>query len=264
MPRSSVLALAIVMFCLRAAAAGEPECGNGTDCAEQGSKCESSGDFLKAEGFFEKACRLENALGCYKLGSLYWSDARIRRDVAKALPYMEQGCRLQNAEACMSLGDLYFTDEEFQDLPKAKTFNNKACRLGSGMGCVNLGYLYTMDLKDALVDEKMLILFEKGCNLGTGRAATLSLPYMRKGLMYPRILKRPVLFTTGHAAWILLSDAAISHLFITTAGAWSRITTRVSGLWRKPANSITDLGVWDSGIRMTACRAFLKMAQRRL
>ncbi len=65
MPRSSVsnsfsvLVLAIAMFCLRGASAGEPECGDGADCAEQGSKCESSGDLLKAEGFFEESCALK-------------------------------------------------------------------------------------------------------------------------------------------------------------------------------------------------------------
>ncbi|GAA8660322.1 hypothetical protein KYTH86_07110 [Helicobacter pylori] len=68
-------------------------------------------DFSKARKYFEKACDLNNGLGCGVLGSLYQNGEGVKQDSKKAAQFYSKGCELNNSLGCGALGVLYYNGQ---------------------------------------------------------------------------------------------------------------------------------------------------------
>ncbi|MGL2503631.1 tetratricopeptide repeat protein [Helicobacter pylori] len=60
-------------------------------------------DFSKARKYFERACGLNNGMGCGNLGVLYYNGDGVKRDSKKADQYFSKACKLGDQEACEAL-----------------------------------------------------------------------------------------------------------------------------------------------------------------
>ncbi|NPS34834.1 tetratricopeptide repeat protein, partial [Helicobacter pylori] len=111
-------------------------------------------DFSKAKEYFEKACDLNDGLGCSNLGSLYYNGEGVEKDLTKVAQFSSKACDLNNGDGCVGLGFLYGRGKG-KNSKKAAQFYSKACDLNNGRGCNNLGVLC---LKNSLI---LLKVFKK-------------------------------------------------------------------------------------------------------
>ncbi|WP_459105633.1 tetratricopeptide repeat protein [Helicobacter pylori] len=107
-----------------------------------GIKSYEKQDFSKAEGYFEKACDLNNGGGCNGLGFLYGSGKGVEKDLIKAAYLYSKACDLNISDGCGALGGLYYNgDGVKQDSKKAAALFEKACKLGNQLACEMLKLL---------------------------------------------------------------------------------------------------------------------------
>ncbi|GAA7455480.1 hypothetical protein Yangon222_04600 [Helicobacter pylori] len=71
-----------------------------------GIKSYEKQDFSKAKGYFEKACGLNNGMGCKNLGVLYYNGDGVKQDSKKAVALFEKACKLGYKKACEMLKEL--------------------------------------------------------------------------------------------------------------------------------------------------------------
>ncbi|CAJ99755.1 conserved hypothetical protein [Helicobacter acinonychis str. Sheeba] len=123
-------------------------------------------NFTQAKKYFEKACNLNYAEGCFGLGILYIHKDFGEKNYKKALALMTKGCELNYAVGCSFLGTLYQNGNGVKkDLKKAFASYTKACGLKEGYGCLRLGEMQrsgegvVKNLKQAMKTLK------KGCEL---------------------------------------------------------------------------------------------------
>ncbi|MGL2490002.1 tetratricopeptide repeat protein [Helicobacter pylori] len=57
-------------------------------------------DYIQAEKYFEKACDLNNGVGCKNLGFLYEYGEGVEKDLTKAAYFYSKACKLGSQEAC--------------------------------------------------------------------------------------------------------------------------------------------------------------------
>ncbi|WRD14593.1 SEL1-like repeat protein [Helicobacter pylori] len=60
-------------------------------------------DYIQAEKYFEKACDLNNGVGCKNLGFLYEYGEGVEKDLTKAAYFYSKACKLGSQEACEAL-----------------------------------------------------------------------------------------------------------------------------------------------------------------
>ncbi|WQY58563.1 sel1 repeat family protein [Helicobacter pylori] len=60
-------------------------------------------DFSKARKYFERACGLNNGVGCKNLGFLYEYGEGVEKDLTKAAYFYSKACKLGSQEACEAL-----------------------------------------------------------------------------------------------------------------------------------------------------------------
>ncbi len=96
-------------------------------------------DKSRAKEFYGKACELEDADGCFIVGSMYDNGEGVKQDYTKAREYYTKACELESATGCNNLGSMYYNGEGVkQDKSRAKEFYGKACDLGGfQLGCDN-------------------------------------------------------------------------------------------------------------------------------
>ena len=117
------------------------ESGNSIDCNNLAVNFSNEKDFVKAKGYYEKACNAELATACSNLGQIY-----------------EQG----------------LVDEQ-KDIEKALKLYKLACDSGDGVGCYNeamglKSYIESENLKTHKIDRtkaeaRVLKLLAKSCEL---------------------------------------------------------------------------------------------------
>jgi TPR repeat protein len=61
-------------------------------------------DSLKAVGFYQKACGLDNGSGCFDLGVMYKDGTGIKHSSLKAVKFYQKACNLDNGNGCYNLG----------------------------------------------------------------------------------------------------------------------------------------------------------------
>jgi TPR repeat protein len=95
-------------------------------------------DYFEAEIYYEKACDLNNPLGCYNLGTFYYHGQTGEKSIRKAISYFEKTCKLNNWFGCRDLGIIYADGLGVrQDKSKAKEYFGKMCDMGLQDGCDN-------------------------------------------------------------------------------------------------------------------------------
>jgi len=91
-----------------------------------------------------KACIEKDSMGCVNLAVFYYLGKGIEPDILKAVQFYNKACDMNNTLGCSRLGRIYeFGSKGMpQDHFKAVQFYNQACILGDSFACDSLGYLY--------------------------------------------------------------------------------------------------------------------------
>ncbi len=93
-------------------------------------------DFIRGRKYIEKACDLNNGLGCKNLGALYYYGEGVEKDLIKAAYFYSKACDLNNSLGCGALGMLYEYGQGVEkNSIKATQFYSKACKLGFQKAC---------------------------------------------------------------------------------------------------------------------------------
>jgi TPR repeat protein len=115
--------------------------------AVQGFKSTEQGKAERA-ALNEKACSLDDGLGCFNISKNYeegygvaQDDAKAASLMSKALKLMPKACDGGDAASCLSLAMLYDPESKSKRVPKdankAKALYKKACDGGEQIGCRN-------------------------------------------------------------------------------------------------------------------------------
>lgn len=101
-------------------------------------------DYPKILGYFQKACELENAKSCAKLGNMYSDGQGVVKNpkkakelYKKAIKLHEKSCNDNDAKHCYKLAQIYSQDSHDikKDSIKEKKLLKKACDLGFQASC---------------------------------------------------------------------------------------------------------------------------------
>ena len=94
------------------------------------------GAYASAFRYCEKACSLNEGLGCGLLGAFYNDGLGVERDFRQAKTYFEKACSLNDGTGFAVLGVLYDTGFGVKQNKKvSKEYYGKACDLGIQEGC---------------------------------------------------------------------------------------------------------------------------------
>ena len=100
-------------------------------CLESGYIHRKKGDNQSIEQSlisFQKACDLNNSVGCKELADWYANGSDVTADIAKANAYFQKACELGEANSCNRLGESYKNGFGLiVDMAKASEFFQKAC-----------------------------------------------------------------------------------------------------------------------------------------
>ena len=122
-----------------ACAAGDPRyCNNLGVAWSEGKDGASRVDHAKAKSFYEKACNLNNGLGCFNLGNVYRVGEGLNPDHHVAAVHFKRSCDLDEAKGCTELAILHYEGTGVErDVSRTMELLEKACRLGSAVACKN-------------------------------------------------------------------------------------------------------------------------------
>jgi TPR repeat protein len=85
-----------------------------------------------------RSCKLEDAAGCLKLGSVYRDGRYAKRDPQRAIKYFGFACDGGSARGCVQLADELRVNKESDTLTIQKLYR-KACRADDSVGCIRAG-----------------------------------------------------------------------------------------------------------------------------
>ena len=131
---------------------------------------------LHAESVTEltKACNLNDAKACTKLGSMYEFGNKannIKKDNLKVKKYFTKACDLNYGKGCNSLASYYSREEH--DNAKSYKYAKKACDLNYGKGCTKVGLKYMIGRGIKKDFFKAQEYFKKGCELKDSMGCSL-------------------------------------------------------------------------------------------
>ncbi|WP_033782318.1 cysteine-rich Sel1 repeat protein, partial [Helicobacter pylori] len=117
--------------------------------------------FIQGRKYIEKACELNDGMGCHELGNWYENGgATVKKDLKKAIQYHVKACELNNIYGCLSLVSNSQINKQ-----EAVQYLSKACKLNSGSGCETLAITYE-DGKIVKKDSKRAVqYYSKACEL---------------------------------------------------------------------------------------------------
>lgn len=146
-------------------------CTTGRDCEEQGIRAYDHGDYVSARLLFERACQLNDPLGCRRL-SLDLDHDRgpaAPADPPRAQTVLEKACELGEHDSCgmLATGYLYGNRPGVARDPErgAKLFQ-KACDGGDGASCEGLANCYADGLGVAKDRARARKLRKRAAELG--------------------------------------------------------------------------------------------------
>jgi TPR repeat protein len=123
-------------------------CDAGADCTARGKEAFDLQRYLEAHQLFERACQLDDALGCkwLALDLKDANDPQIPADPARVAPTLEKACTLGELQACWMLGNGYLYGDRSgvvtPDPPRAVGFYQKGCDGGEAGSCASLANCY--------------------------------------------------------------------------------------------------------------------------
>jgi TPR repeat protein len=103
-------------------------------------------NYAKAKEYYDRACKGKSAIGCYRLGNLYYKGHGVKKSYAKAKVYYGQSCssnHLNGSErGCNNLAVLYHYGRGVKkNIAKAKMYYKKACGKRYDKACKTLKFL---------------------------------------------------------------------------------------------------------------------------
>lgn len=120
---------------------------NGESCTYLGimASHDVGGISQKERELYERACRLNDGWGCYRLAYDFMSDEdSIKKSVEKALDILTKSCENGNASSCYFAGSIYMDPNPnvsnwiVDSADKAQYYYKKGCDLGDGDSCGNI------------------------------------------------------------------------------------------------------------------------------
>lgn len=125
-------------------------------------KTKSSTTIEKDEQNFSELCEKNNAEACYKLGSSYEMNDKI-----KALSLKQKSCELDWAQACFEVGEFYDNNGDSENTLK---YYKKACDGDNAPACRELSWIYDKgqyvkrnEIEAITLLNKALRLYEPSC-----------------------------------------------------------------------------------------------------
>jgi uncharacterized protein len=147
--------------------AAVPECTNRDDCNNMGVNAmfERKGDVAVA--LMQKACDMDNGVGCYNLAGLLATDELVAKDLARSASLYARACELGEAKGCLGAGMAQYDGAGVgKDPAKALSLFDKSCDLGNAEACKNVGVLYWEGTDVSQDRDAAIRYFRKACDGG--------------------------------------------------------------------------------------------------
>lgn len=138
-------------------------------------------DDLKALGFFQKACDLDEPLGCHEAARYYDTGVAevVKADLERALRLYDSACNGGYLESCRAAAGIYSRDKRrAPDPARARATFEKACALGDGPSCYDHGLLLQKGEGGPVDLGAALRSFVSGCDAQDARGC------MQAGMMH--------------------------------------------------------------------------------
>lgn len=125
-----------------------------------------------------RQCNAKNADACREVARIYSWGEKVKEDRDKAIVFFQKACNLGHAEGCYRLGRFADTKRSNSKTSRegeiygkqALNAYKKSCELGDANGCAYLGTKYLNGSFVELDRNKGLALLEKACNDGSAQA----------------------------------------------------------------------------------------------
>ena len=118
------------------------QCDKST-CDNTGRIYEIAENYQQALKYFQKACELNDEIGCFNLASLYYKGQGVKQNFAETFKFNKKACDLNFMGACYNVGLSYEQGKGVrQDFASARKYYENACNANFAYACNNLGYLY--------------------------------------------------------------------------------------------------------------------------
>ncbi|WQY62162.1 sel1 repeat family protein [Helicobacter pylori] len=115
---------------------------NAKKLVDLGRNIYSKQDFTQAKKYFEKACELNDGVGCFNLGVLYDNGHGVGKDSKKAAQFYFKACELNDGDGCSALGLMQYDGIGIaKDKEQAIENFKKSCKLGDEKVCDFLNHL---------------------------------------------------------------------------------------------------------------------------
>jgi TPR repeat protein len=130
-------------------------------------------DPSRAMLFYERACRLNDALSCEKAARIYEAGEGGPKDPTKAIPLYEQACNSGSCKACVRLAKFYRDGELVRkDLRRVMSLYGRTCSENCDLGCAALGEMYQQG-EDVRQDiARAMSLYERACDAGSSEGCS--------------------------------------------------------------------------------------------
>jgi len=87
----------------------------------------------KALKYYERACSMKSAIGCYTLGTVYELGKLVPQDKSVAARYFKKACNLEDKESCRTLNQ--YLDLEIEAMVEAS--NERGKRIEEAMDALD-------------------------------------------------------------------------------------------------------------------------------
>ena len=136
-------------------------------CGVVGVIHKAAENYQQAIKYYEKACRLNDKLGCLGLAETYGNGQGVEQNYNTAFKFYKKACDLNLAEACYNVGISYQEGQGVkQDFANARKYYEKACNSDDAQACNNLGYLYGKGQGVRQNKSTAKKYYGKACDLG--------------------------------------------------------------------------------------------------
>jgi hypothetical protein len=149
------------------AGAAIPECANRDDCNNMGVNAMLREDGAVAVALLQKACDMDNGVGCYNLAGVLLNDELVAKDQPRSAALFLRACELGEAKGCLGAGVVHYEGLGVgKDPAKALRLFEKSCDLGNAEACKNVGVLYWEGGDVGQDRDAAIRYFKKACGGG--------------------------------------------------------------------------------------------------
>jgi uncharacterized protein len=144
-----------------------PECANRDDCNNMGVNALLAKNGAVAVPLLQKACDMDNGVGCFNLAGVLASDELGVKDPPRSAALYLRACDLGEGRGCLGAGMARFEGAGVEKDPaEALRLFDKACGLGEPESCKNVGVIYWEGAGVAQDRDTAISYFRKACDGG--------------------------------------------------------------------------------------------------